>query len=68
MQVSRWGNSLAVRFPAGLVQALDLKEGDDIDLHLVDSRSFEVTKKTVRGRATGALASVSGSFASRFSF
>ena len=45
MQVSRWGNSLAVRFPAGLVQALDLKEGDDIDLHLVDSRSFEVTKK-----------------------
>lgn len=45
MQVSRWGNSLAVRFPAGLVQALDLKEGDEIDLHLVDSRSFEVAKK-----------------------
>ncbi len=45
MQVSKWGNSLAVRFPAVLVQALDLKEGEEIDLHLVGSRSFEVAKK-----------------------
>ena len=45
MQVSKWGNSLAVRFPASLVQALDLKEGEEIDLHLVGARSFEVTKK-----------------------
>jgi len=45
MQVSKWGNSLAVRFPAVLVQALDLKEGDEIDLHLVGARSLEVVKK-----------------------
>lgn len=45
MQVSKWGNSLAVRFPASLVQALDLKEGEEIDLHLVGTRSFEVVKK-----------------------
>ena len=45
MQVSKWGNSLAVRFPAALVQALDLKEGEEIELHLVGSRSFEVDKK-----------------------
>ncbi len=45
MQVSKWGNSLAVRFPASLVQALDLKEGEEIDLHLVGARSFEVAKK-----------------------
>ena len=45
MQVSKWGNSLAVRFPAGLVQALDLKEGEEIDLHLFGARSFEVVKK-----------------------
>jgi antitoxin MazE len=36
---------LAVRFPASLVQALDLKEGEEIDLHLVGTRSFEVVKK-----------------------
>ena len=45
MQVSKWGNSLAVRFPANLVQALDLKEGEEIDLHLVGSRAFEIVKK-----------------------
>jgi len=45
MQVSKWGNSLAVRFPASLVQALDLKEGEEIDLHLVGARAFEVVKK-----------------------
>lgn len=32
MQVSKWGNSLAVRLPADLVRRLDLKEGDQIDL------------------------------------
>ncbi len=45
MQVSKWGNSLAVRFPASLVQALDLKEGEEIELHLTGSRSFEVSRK-----------------------
>jgi antitoxin MazE len=45
MQVSKWGNSLAVRFPATLVQALDLKEGEEIDLHLTGPRSFAVSKK-----------------------
>ncbi|HEX7238493.1 MAG TPA: AbrB/MazE/SpoVT family DNA-binding domain-containing protein, partial [Gammaproteobacteria bacterium] len=33
MQVSKWGNSLAIRLPAALVEALDLREGDDVTLH-----------------------------------
>ena len=44
MQVSKWGNSLAVRFPAGLVKALDLKEGEEVELHMVGTRTFEVSK------------------------
>jgi len=28
MQVSKWGNSLAVRLPTAVVDALDLKEGE----------------------------------------
>lgn len=32
MQVSKWGNSLALRLPAALVQELGLKEGDEIEL------------------------------------
>ena len=31
MQVTRWGNSLAIRLPAAVVEALSLKEGDDIE-------------------------------------
>ena len=45
MQVSKWGNSLAIRFPTALVRALDLKEGEEIDLHLVAPRVFEVSRK-----------------------
>ena len=45
MQVAKWGNSLAVRLPAAVVQALDLKDGDDIELHVVGSRSLEVVRK-----------------------
>ena len=34
MKVAKWGNSLAVRLPAQLVQQLGLKEGDQIDLRV----------------------------------
>jgi antitoxin MazE len=44
MQVSKWGNSLAVRLPAAVVEALRLKEGDDIEIHVVGARTFEVKK------------------------
>jgi antitoxin MazE len=46
MQVAKWGNSLAVRFPASLVAALELKEGEEVELHLVGEKQFEVSKKT----------------------
>jgi antitoxin MazE len=31
MKVSKWGNSLAIRLPAELVEKLGVKEGDEID-------------------------------------
>ena len=34
MQVSKWGNSLAVRLPAAVVDALELKEGDQIEIRI----------------------------------
>ena len=45
MQVSKWGNSLAVRLPAAVVQILGLKEGDDIEIHVAGARVFEIGKK-----------------------
>lgn len=45
MQVAKWGNSLAVRLPASLVEALELREGDDIEIIIDDARTFAVRKK-----------------------
>ena len=55
MQVSRWGNSLAVRLPAAVVEALDLKEGDQIEIRIVDKRVFEVAPDESRQRALARL-------------
>ena len=44
MQVSKWGNSLAVRLPAAVVEALSLREGDDIEIAVAGARVFEVSK------------------------
>lgn len=44
MQVAKWGNSLAVRLPRSVVEALGLKEGDSIDIHVAGPRTFAVEK------------------------
>jgi len=48
MQVSKWGNSLAVRLPAAVVEALALKEGDEIEIHVAETREFAVARKPGR--------------------
>jgi antitoxin MazE len=45
MQVARWGNSLAVRLPAAVVEALQLKEGEHIEIQVAGRRSLEVARK-----------------------
>jgi antitoxin MazE len=44
MQVAKWGNSLAVRIPRSVVDALGLKEGDSIEIEIAGSRRFEIEK------------------------
>jgi len=45
MRVSKWGNSLAVRLPNTVVEALELQEGDEIELHAVDRRDLDVVRR-----------------------
>ncbi len=45
MQVAKWGNSLAIRLPAVVVDALALREGDDIEVVVDDARRFAVRRK-----------------------
>jgi antitoxin MazE len=48
MQVSKWGNSLAVRLPAVVVEALELKEGDQIEVRVAGRREFEISRDCSR--------------------
>jgi antitoxin MazE len=68
MQVAKWGNSLAVRFPASLVAALDLKEGEEIELHLVGEKNFEVSKKPGREELLTRLHALRGRLPADFHF
>jgi antitoxin MazE len=51
MQVAKWGNSLAIRLPKGVVEALKLKEGDDIEITVAGDRRLEVNRKMTREEA-----------------
>jgi antitoxin MazE len=55
MQVSKWGNSLAVRLPSAVVDALGLKEGDQIEIRIVDKRVFKVGRDASRQHALARL-------------
>ncbi len=55
MQVSKWGNSLAVRLPQAVVEALKLKEGDEIEITISGARRFEVARDRSREEALARL-------------
>jgi antitoxin MazE len=48
MQVSKWGNSLAVRLPKSVVEALKLQVGDNIEIVVAGTRRFEVARESGR--------------------
>lgn len=45
MRVSKWGNRLAIRLPAAVVEALALKEGDEIEIEVAGARRFEIRRR-----------------------
>lgn len=51
MQVSKWGNSLAIRLPAAIVDVLGLKAGDDIEVTVAGARHVEVSSTRARDLA-----------------
>lgn len=42
MRVSKWGKGLAIRLPVAVVKALNLKEGDEVEIRVTVKRKFEV--------------------------
>jgi antitoxin MazE len=68
MQVSKWGNSLAVRLPQALVEALNLKEGDEIEITVAGTRDFEVSRDRKREEAFARLRKLRGRLPAGFKF
>jgi antitoxin MazE len=55
MRVAKWGNSLAIRLPSTVVEGLDLKEGDEIEIEIAGSRRFQVGRDKGRQNALARL-------------
>jgi antitoxin MazE len=68
MQVAKWGNSLAIRLPAAVVEALELKPGDEIEIHIAEAREFSVTRKPGRKELLKRLHAFRGRLPSDFKF
>ena len=45
------GNSLAIRLPAAVVEALELNEGDEVEVQIAGSRAFDIARDVSRDRA-----------------
>lgn len=51
MQVAKWGNSLAIRIPAAVVELLELKEGDDVEISVAGDRKLNIDREKSRAWA-----------------
>ena len=68
MVVAKWGNSLAIRLPAAVVEALGLREGDDVTLHAAGQRALEIEKTPVARELLARLRKYRGRLPKDFQF
>jgi antitoxin MazE len=68
MQVAKWGNSLAVRLPQAIVEALKLKPGDEIEITVSNGRRFEVARDRTVDRALASIRKFRGRMPAGFKF
>ncbi len=68
MRVAKWGNSLAIRLPASVVAALELKEGDDVEIVVKDQNVLEVGSKPGREELIKRLRAFRGRLPADFKF
>jgi antitoxin MazE len=68
MQVAKWGNSLAVRLPQAVVEALKLRPGDEIEITVLSGRRFEVARDRTVERALASIRKFRGRMPAGFKF
>lgn len=67
MQVGKWGNSLAIRLPAVVVEVMGLKEGDEVRVEVADPRTVRIDKD-FRRQAVAKLAALGLTLPADFRF
>ncbi|RWP50008.1 MAG: AbrB/MazE/SpoVT family DNA-binding domain-containing protein [Mesorhizobium sp.] len=68
MRVSKWGDSLAIRLPAVVVEALELREGDEIEIHVTDAGRLGVARKAASEELLKRLRAFHGRLPADFKF
>ncbi len=68
MQVAKWGNSLAIRLPAAVVEALELKAGDEVEVHVADARQMGIARTPSREELLKRLRAFRGRLPADFKF
>lgn len=60
--------SLAIRLPVAVVEALELKEGDEIEINIAGRRTFEVDRDRGREKALASIRRLARPFPPGFTF
>ncbi len=68
MQVAKWGNSLAVRLPQAVVDALGLKEGDQIDIQVMGPNALDIERRPAPPELLRRLRTLRGRLPAGFKF
>ena len=68
MRVAKWGNSLAVRIPKDVVDALKLEEGDEVHLTASGRGVLDVARKMTRDEAIEQLRTFRGRLSEGYRF
>lgn len=66
--VSKWGNSLALRLPQAVVEALELHAGDSVEIQVLGARTLSVEKAPAARKLVARLRSYRGRLPDGFRF
>jgi antitoxin MazE len=68
MKVAKWGNSLAIRIPKDVAEALGINEGDDVDLEPGRVGILRLNRQMTREEALESLRRFRGTMPLDFKF
>lgn len=68
MRVAKWGNSLALRLPASVVNDLDLEIGSSVEVRAVDKNTLEISRSVTREEALKSLEAIGAKLPRNYKF